>query len=75
MIISYYEDNNKKTLEIFWLIFATVSVLLISIMIGDSVVGIISALSGIICVVQTARGKLSAYFFGVINCILYSIIS
>ena len=37
--------------------------------------GITSAISGIMCVVLTARGKISAYYFGVVNCILYSIIA
>ena len=37
--------------------------------------GIISATTGVACVVCTGKGKLSAYLFGVINCVLYAIIS
>lgn len=62
-------------LENCWLIVATLSVLIVSLMLGDSIMGITSAISGIMCVVLTARGKISAYYFGVVNCILYSIIA
>ena len=62
-------------LENCWLIVATLSVLIVSLILGDSIMGISSAISGIVCVVLTARGKISAYYFGVINCILYSIIA
>ncbi len=61
--------------ELFWLIFAATSVTVISLLLGDSALGIISSLSGIICVVMTAKGKLAAYYFGIVNCILYSIIA
>ena len=37
--------------------------------------GIVSATTGVACVVCTGKGKLSAYIFGLINCILYAIIS
>lgn len=37
--------------------------------------GIISAVTGVICVVLTGKGKLSAYFFGLINSVLYAIIA
>ena len=37
--------------------------------------GIISATTGVACVVCTGKGKLSAYIFGVVNCVLYAIIS
>ena len=62
-------------LENCWLIIATICVLSISLIIGDSAIGVASAISGIICVIFTAQGKLSAYYFGIINCILYSIVA
>ncbi len=37
--------------------------------------GIISAVTGILYVILSGKGKLSAYFFGLVNCVLYSIIS
>ena len=41
----------------------------------DTIMGIISATTGVACVVCTGKGKLSAYLFGVINCVLYAIIA
>ena len=67
--------KNWRIPELLWLVMATVSVLIISLALGESPMGIVSALSGIICVVLTAKGKLAAYYFGVINCVLYGIIS
>lgn len=67
--------KTTNILENCWLAFATASILVISLMVGDSAVGLISAISGVICVVLTAQGKLSAYYFGVINCIFYAIVS
>ena len=37
--------------------------------------GIISSVTGVACVVLTGKGKLSAYLFGLVNCVLYAIIS
>ncbi len=61
--------------ELCWLITASFTVLLVSLLLGDSPLGICSSLSGIICVVMTAKGKLAAYYFGVVNCILYAIVA
>ncbi|HAO69458.1 MAG TPA: nicotinamide mononucleotide transporter [Ruminococcaceae bacterium] len=41
----------------------------------DTVMGIISAVTGVACVVCTGKGKLSAYIFGTVNVVLYAIIS
>ncbi len=61
--------------ELCWLVLATLSVLSISLLLGDSTLGICSSLSGIICVVMTAKGKLAAYYFGIVNCVLYAIVA
>lgn len=37
--------------------------------------GIISSVTGVACVVCTGKGKLSAYVFGLVNSVLYAIIS
>ena len=37
--------------------------------------GMISSTTGVICVVCTGKGKLSAYLFGLINSVLYAIIA
>lgn len=59
-----------RVAELVWLGLATLTVLIVSLSLGDVPLGIASALSGIICVILTAKGKLAAYYFGVVNCIL-----
>lgn len=64
-----------KKLEILWLFAASIIIALLSIYWKDSIMGIISATTGVACVVLTGKGKLSAYLFSLINCVLYAIIS
>ena len=58
--------------EVLWLAVATLSVLCVSVLLGDNLLGILSSVTGVICVVLTAKGKLASYYFGVVNCVLYS---
>ena len=69
------EFKGWKFLEIGWLLIACIIICGLSIYWKDSIMGIISATTGVACVVCTGKGKLSAYLFGVINCVLYAIIS
>lgn len=69
------ELSGWKKLEITWLLAACIIIAGLSIYWGDTLMGIISATTGVACVVCTGKGKLSAYFFGVINCVLYAIIA
>lgn len=64
-----------KKPEIIWLTVACVIITTLSIYWGDTIMGIISATTGVACVVCTGKGKLSAYVFGLVNSILYAIIS
>lgn len=64
-----------KVIEIIWLTLACAVITGLSIYWGDSLMGIISSVTGVACVVCTGKGKLSAYLFGLVNCILYAIIS
>lgn len=64
-----------KKIEIFWLILACSIITGLSIYWGDTLIGIVSSTTGIACVVCTGKGKLSAYIFGFINCVLYAVIS
>lgn len=64
----------RKT-EIAWLVFACSVITGLSIYWGDSLMGIISSVTGVACVVLTGKGKLSAYIFGLCNSVLYAIIS
>ena len=69
------EFKGWKKLEVFWLLLACTIITGLSIYWQDSLMGIISATTGVACVVCTGKGKLSAYIFGVVNCVLYAIIS
>lgn len=61
--------------EILWLTFAVAVITALSIYWGDTAIGMISAATGVACVVCTGKGKLSAYAFGLVNSVLYAIIS
>ena len=69
------EFKGWKFLEVFWLILACSIITGLSIYWEDTLMGIISALTGVACVVCTGKGKLSAYLFGLVNAVLYAIIS
>lgn len=69
------ELSGWKKWEIIWLLIACSIITGLSIYWGDNLMGIISATTGVACVVCTGKGKLSAYLFGLINCVLYAIIS
>ena len=69
------EFKGWKFWEVAWLTLASVVITGLSIYWGDNLIGIISALTGVICVILTGKGKLGAYLFGLINCVLYAIIA
>ena len=69
------EFKGWKFLEVFWLVLACSIITGLSIYWQDSVMGIISALTGVACVICTGKGKLSAYVFGLVNAVLYAIIA
>ena len=64
-----------KKLEVLWLVVACLTIIGLSIYWQDTLMGIISAVTGVACVILTGKGKLSAYIFGLVNCVLYAIIS
>lgn len=61
--------------EKIWLVSFTLVILYLSYVWKDSVLGIISSLTGMLCVVLVAKGKISNYYFGVINVALYAYLS
>lgn len=70
-----HELSNWKLWEVLWLFFSIAVIVALSFYWNDSLMGIISAACGITYVVCAGKGKLSAYLFGIVNCVLYSIIS
>lgn len=69
------EITGWKAWEVTWLLLACTIITGLSIYWGDTLMGIISSTTGVACVVCTGKGKLSAYIFGLVNCVLYAIIS
>ena len=69
------ELSGWKLWEVVWLFSACAVIAALSVYWHDSFMGIISATTGVACVVCTGKGKLSAYIFGAVNVVLYAIIS
>jgi len=69
------ELQGWKKWEVAWLLIACAVITGLSIYWQDTIMGIISATTGVACVVCTGKGKLSAYVFGAINTLLYAIIA
>lgn len=60
--------------EVIWLLSATAIITGLSIFWGDSLLGILSALTGVVCVILTAKGRVSCFVWGLVNCVLYAYI-
>lgn len=69
------ELKGWKRWEVLWLLLAAGVITALSIYWGDSLMGIVSATTGVICVICTGKGKLSAYLFGAVNTLLYAVIA
>lgn len=67
--------SNWKLSEIIWMLIATLTILGLSLYWGDNLIGIISAVTGVLCVICTGKGSLWAYIWGAINCALYGYIA
>lgn len=68
------ELSGWKLWEVVWLFSACAVIAALSVYWHDTVMGIVSATTGVACVVCTGKGKLSAYIFGAVNVVLYAII-
>lgn len=71
----FREFQGWKKWEVAWLLIACSVITGLSIYWEDTAMGIISATTGVACVVCTGKGKLSAYVFGAVNTLLYAIIA
>lgn len=61
--------------EMIWLVLFTAIIVITGIVFDDTAVGMTASITGVLCVILVAKGKLSNYFFGVINTALYAYIS
>ncbi len=60
-----------KPFEVAWLSLFLIAQIVIYIQNPDSILGMISGISGILCVVFVSKGKVSNYFFGLIFAYTY----
>ena len=61
--------------EKLWLFTFVATIIATGIIFKDTAIGMTASLTGVLCVVLVAKGKISNYFFGVINTVLYAYIS
>ncbi len=64
-----------KVWEIAWMLLATAVILGVSLYWHDSFIGIITGLTGVWCVILTGKGKLSSFWFGTVNTVLYAVLA
>ncbi|MGI6565594.1 nicotinamide riboside transporter PnuC [Methanosphaera sp.] len=69
------EVTGWNTWEISWLLCATLFIIILSIQTNDEIIGIIAAVTGVISVICSGKGKLSGFIFGIVNAILYAVIA
>lgn len=67
--------KNWTFFEKTWLLLSTLIILVLSLYWKDTIIGTIASLTGIWCVVLLAKGKISNYYFGIINCITYAYVA
>ncbi len=72
-IIKYFDDWDLY--EKIWLSLFTIIILFLSIYWKDNLIGIIASLTGIWCVVLVAKGKISNFYFGMINVLTYAFVA
>lgn len=61
--------------EKIWLSVFTGVILYLSYVWQDSIVGIVTSITGMLCVVLVAKGKISNYYFGIVNVALFAYLS
>lgn len=69
------ELSNWRPWEVIWLLSSIAVIVGLSVYWQDTLMGVLSSTTGVICVVLTGKGKLSAYIFGLVNSVLYAIIA
>lgn len=76
-MIKYLKDYFKdwNLFEKIWLLTFSIINIYLFFAWNDSIIGLTASLTGMICVVLVAKGKISNYYFGIVNVILYAYIA
>ena len=69
------ELKNWNKFDYLWMIIANAVIIGVSLYFHDSAIGIISSITGTICVILTGMGRMSNFIFGTINIIAYAIVA
>jgi nicotinamide mononucleotide transporter len=69
----YFKD--WTTYEKIWLLIFTVINIYLFFSWGDTLIGLTASLTGMLCVVLTAKGKISSFYWGLINILAYSYVA
>lgn len=69
------ELKNWSKFDYLWMIIANAVIIGVSLYFHDSAIGIISSVTGTICVILTGMGRMSNFIFGTINIIAYAIVA
>jgi len=72
--VSHY-FSDWTLFERVWLASFTLLTIALFFIWDDSLIGLGASLTGMLCVVLTAKGKISNYYFGIVNCILYAYVA
>ncbi|MBN8199723.1 MULTISPECIES: nicotinamide riboside transporter PnuC [Bacillaceae] len=67
--------KNWTRFEIIWLITFTFVNIYLFFAWSDSMLGLISSISGMLCVVLVAKGKIANYYFGIVQTLTYAYIA
>jgi nicotinamide mononucleotide transporter len=70
------EFRNWHIAELFFVFISVTAVIILTILTGgDSLIGIVSAVTGIMYTLLAGKGKRSCYLFGIVNSFLYGLIA
>lgn len=73
LIKRYFSDWDLY--EKIWLFLFTLIIIGLSVYWKDTLIGVLASLTGIWCVVLIAKGKISNYYFGIINVLAYAYVA
>ncbi|MEH7249087.1 nicotinamide riboside transporter PnuC [Neobacillus niacini] len=67
--------KNWTRFEVLWLFTFTLVNIYLFFAWADSLIGLISSISGMLCVVLVAKGKIANYYFGIVQTLTYAYIA
>lgn len=71
--MNYFKDWNL--FEKIWLLTFTLVNLYLFFIWQDTLIGLVASLSGMLTVVLVAKGKISNYYFGIVNVVAYALVA